>query len=190
MFACSTTRLILRDFVEDDWQAIYALSQAPAVTCYQSWLRLADPIEAQQWVQRAIHHNQLQPREVYNLAVVEREYQAVIGWLGWGRPSDRMRGDYDFGYALLPGVWGRGYMTEALQAAIDYMFEPLEARLVYGECASRNRASARVMEKCGLTLVAQWDERDPTTGAGETHQRYAIGVGEWRQRRSASGPRS
>jgi hypothetical protein len=74
--------------------------------------------------------------------------------------------------------------------AIDYMFEPLEARLVYGECASSNRASARVMEKCGLTLVAQWNEPDATTGTGETHQRYAIGVGEWRQQRSASGPRS
>lgn len=190
MFACSSERLILRDFVEDDWQAIYALSQAPAVIRYQSWLRLAGPIESQQWVQRAIHHNHLQPREAYNLAIVEHATQAVIGWLGWGRPSDRSRGDYDFGYALLPGVWGRGYMTEALQAAINSMFGLLEARLVYGECASRNRASARVMEKCGLTLVAQWNEPDATTGADETHQRYAIGIGEWRQRHRASGPRS
>jgi ribosomal-protein-alanine N-acetyltransferase len=190
MFAYSTARLMLRDLVEDDWQAIAALSQAPAVTRYQSWLRLAGPIEAQQWVQRAIHHNQLQPRQAYNLAIVERESQAVIGWLGWGRPSDRTRGDYDFGYALLPRVWGRGYMAEALQAAINYMFGALEAKLVYGECASSNRASARVMEKCGLRLVAQWDEPDPTTGAGETHLRYAIGVGEWRQRRRESVPRS
>jgi hypothetical protein len=57
MFAYATARLILRDFIEDEWQAIDALSQAPAATRYQSWLRLADLSEAQQWVQRAIHHN-------------------------------------------------------------------------------------------------------------------------------------
>jgi len=62
MFECRTPRLILRDFIEDDWTAIFAMSHAPAVTRYQSWLRLANETEAHQWLQQAIHHNQLHPR--------------------------------------------------------------------------------------------------------------------------------
>ena len=63
MFEFGTTRLLLRDLVEDDWPTIYALSQAPAVTHYQSWLRLATEAEVRRWVQQAIYHNQLQPRQ-------------------------------------------------------------------------------------------------------------------------------
>jgi RimJ/RimL family protein N-acetyltransferase len=182
MFERRTARLILRDFVADDWSAIFAMSQAPAVTHYQTWLRLASESEAQQWVEQAIHHNLLQPRHTFNLAIVRQDTDTVIGWIGWGRPSDRARGDYDFGYALLPDAWGQSYMTEALQAALDYMFETLAAKLVYGECAKHNRASARVMEKCGLRLISQWSEPD-TTGTSQMHERYAIQVEEWRQRR-------
>ena len=141
MFERHTARLVLRDLVADDWTTLFAMSQAPAVTRYQSWLRLTTETEAQQWVQRAMQHNQLLPRQAYNLAIVQPDLRAVIGWIGWGRPSDRARGDYDFGYALLPSTWGRGYMTEVLQSAIGYMFESLAANLVYGECASSNRSS-------------------------------------------------
>jgi [ribosomal protein S5]-alanine N-acetyltransferase len=184
MFELYTARLLLRDLVADDWPAIYAMSQSPAVTQYQSWLRLADETEAREWVQRASYHNQLEPRQAYNLAVVQLEPREVIGWFGWGRPSDRSRGDYSFGYALLPSAWGHGSMSEALQAGLGSMFETLAATLVYGECASSNRASARVMEKAGMALVHQWDEADPATGATETFYRYAMQVAEWRQHRS------
>jgi hypothetical protein len=78
--------LLLRDFVEDDAAAVYALSQEPAVTRYQTWLRLSSPADARQWVQNAIYHNQLQPRQAYNLAIVYQ--QQTVGWIGWGTPSD------------------------------------------------------------------------------------------------------
>jgi RimJ/RimL family protein N-acetyltransferase len=181
MFACHTARLVLRDLIEDDWTTIFAMSQSPAVTRYQSWLRLTSEIDAQQWVHQAMHHYQLSPRQAYNLAIVQQDTRAVIGWIGWGLPSDRALGDYDFGYALLPSAWGQGYMTEALQSAINYMFESLAANVVYGECASSNRASARVMEKNGMILVSQWSESDATTGTSEIHERYAVQVEAWRQ---------
>ena len=78
-------------------------------------------------------------------------------------------------------------MTEVLQSAIVYMFESLAANLVYGECASSNRASARVMEKSGMTLVSQWSEPD-ITGTSADHERYAIQREEWRQRHHVSAP--
>jgi ribosomal-protein-alanine N-acetyltransferase len=177
MFTLHTSRLVLRDLVASDWLAIYALSREAAVTRYQTWLRLSTEAEAQIWVANAIYHNRLQPRNAYNLAVVHQ--LDVIGWLGWGRPTNRELGDYDFGYALLPAAWGHGFMTEALHAAITYMFHSLHAQRVFGECASMNVASARAMEKVGMTLSAMWIEQNQTTREEEEHRRYTIDVTAW-----------
>jgi ribosomal-protein-alanine N-acetyltransferase len=172
-----TARLLLRDFVEADCAAIYALSQEPVVTRYQTWLRLTSEADACQWVQNGIYQNQLRPRQAYNLAVVHQ--QQVIGWIGWGFPSDPVLGDYDFGYALLPAAWGQGFMTEALRAACAFMFESLHAKRIFGQCASSNYASARVMEKVGMQLVHTWQEKDAVTGTPEEHRRYAIDIATW-----------
>lgn len=174
VFQICTARLLLRDLVESDWRAVGAMSRAPEVTRYQTWLRVGGEAEARRWVQEAIYHNELPERGAYNLAVVLLDAEETIGWLGWGPPSDATRGDYTFGYALLPSAWGRGYMTEALRAAVDYMFDSLAASRVVGECAASNVASARVMEKAGLARVAEWDERDEATGVVERHYRYMI----------------
>lgn len=171
-FQLLTPRLVLRDFVDADWSMIYALSREPEVTRYQSWLRLSSEEAVRQWVQNAIDHNRRAPRYAYNLAIVTQADAEAIGWIGWGRAADPTLGDHDFGYALTPSAWGKGYMAEALRAAVTFMFEALGARQVFGECAARNQASARVMEKAGLHLIAQWDERDAETGVDEQHKRY------------------
>lgn len=180
MFELSTTRLVLRDFIVDDWPAIYAMSQASNVVRYQSWLRLTDQVHARDWIGQAIHHNQLQPRQAYNLAVVQATSGNVLGWLGWGRTSDRSRGDYNFGYALLPKAWNQGYMTEALQAGLKHMFEDLSAGYVTGECAKSNRGSARVMEKAGMVLVNEWEEPDVASGLTEINCRYGLQMQQWK----------
>ena len=179
MFELTTPSLLLRDFVEDDWRAVYTMSQEPTVTRYQSWLRLASEDAARVWVTKAMHHNQLQPRVAYNLAVIERNDQHIVGWFGWGLSSDPSHGDISFGYALLPEYWGRGYMTEALQAGLAYMFAHLGAHRVHGECASSNRGSARVMEKNGMALVDRWQETDEHAGVTEEQWRYAITKEAW-----------
>jgi len=173
MLELYTPRLVLRDFVPADWPAVHALCMEPQVTRDQSVLRLYTEEQTRRWLQNAIYHNQLQPRIAYNMAI-ELQPRQVIGWLGWGQPSDRTKGDYDFGYALHPKVWGQGYMTEALQATVRFIFDSLGATSIFGECALSNRASARVMEKAGLTLAARWSERDAGTGVTEDHLCYAI----------------
>ncbi len=181
MLMLHTPRLILRDLVEADWRLVYALSQELSVTQYQTWLRLHSMAEAQQWVRNGMKHNALRPRQAYNLAI-EHQHQA-IGWLGWGKPTDGTQGDYDCGYALLPSRWGHGFMREALHEALGYMFQTLGARQVFGECASGNTASARVMEKVGMTLSATWSEPNDTTDASEEHRRYTIDVTAWQNAR-------
>ncbi len=172
-FCLETERLLLRDFIEEDWAAIHALSREASVTAFQSWLRLDDEEAARRWVGGTIFHNGLRPRHAYNLAVSLKASGQVIGWLGWGKPSRQELGDLDFGYGLSPAFWGQGLMSEALAAAVDFMFRVQKAEVVFGECDSVNIASARVMEKAGLRLVAEWNEVDEESGATVKMQRYA-----------------
>ena len=180
LFQIRTARLILRDIVEEDTPLIQQMAQEPAIIRYQSWLKLDSEEEVRQWVHRAVFHNTQQPRDAYNLIVVERGTHQSIGWIGWGHSDDPTYGEYSFGYALLPKYWGRGYMTEALQAGITFMFETLQAQAITDYCDSSNEASRRVMEKAGMTQVAQWTEE---TGSGVTveYLRFAIQKSEWSQ---------
>ncbi len=58
----------------------------------------------------------------------------------------------ELGYWLGVDYWGKGYATEAMQAAIDYAFTDLEHKALQAGSRVTNPASRRVLEKCGF----QW----------------------------------
>ena len=186
MFQLRTPRLLLRDLVAEDISLIRRMAQEPAITRFQSVLKLNSEEAIGHWVQDTIFHNNLQPRHAYNLAIVESHENRAIGWIGWGHSEDPTHGDYSFGYALLPEYWGLGYMTEALQAGIAFLFETLGAQGVTDYCESTNTGSKRVMEKAGMRLVDRWIEETAPGGSVE-YLRYAIQRAEWREKRRESG---
>ena len=54
--------------------------------------------------------------------------------------------------------WGRGYATEAARAVIEYGFSVLNLHRIYAMHFSRNPASGRVMEKCGMVHEGRFRE--------------------------------
>lgn len=79
----------------------------------------------------------------------------------------------EVGYALLPGFHNRGYCTEALRGAIDFLFAQGFTEVRAGAFED-NLASIRVMEKSGMKKIDHSDEVDYR---GKTHRcvYYAIG---------------
>jgi len=73
-------------------------------------------------------------------------------FLGWFhlRPR-RSDGVIDLGYRLRRPAWGNGYATERSRALIDKGFTEHGIDRVAAETLTVNRASRRVLEKCGLT---------------------------------------
>ena len=63
---------------------------------------------------------------------------------------DHKHDKVNIGYSSCREFWGRGFMTQALQAVIDLCFKELEANRVYAEYFVGNIGSCRVMEKCGM----------------------------------------
>lgn len=178
MFQIHTSRLILRDLHEDDAPLIWRMAHEDAIRRYQEVLRLESEDAIVEFIRTAIIHNNQQPRQGFNLVIVERQRKQSIGWIGWGHSEDSTYGDYSVGYALLPQYWGIGYMTEALRSALTFMFRVLEANGVSDYCEVTNRRSARVMEKQGMKVVASWPG-EAINGSRVEYSRYAIQRAEW-----------
>ena len=77
-----------------------------------------------------------------------------------------------FGYFLEPEYWGQGYATEAAKLVLDLAFGVLGAGLMRASCDAQNRASERVMQKCGL-------KREPRIEA-PGRRAYGISREDWR----------
>ena len=78
-----------------------------------------------------------------------KETQEVIGLL---LEQEQTVESIELGYAIGEPYWNLGYMTEALKAVIDHLFH-LEYQRITAQCFIENKASARVMEKCGMTIT-------------------------------------
>lgn len=64
---------------------------------------------------------------------------------------DREKKSLEIGYGLGSQHWGKGYMTEVVEAMLNYYFSQAGFSTVYASFFPENTASKRIMEKCGMT---------------------------------------
>ena len=57
----------------------------------------------------------------------------------------------EFGFLLARGLWRNGYATEAARAIVEWVFSVPSVSRLAATCDIDNLASARVLEKAGLT---------------------------------------
>lgn len=146
-----TPRLLLRRFTENDAQAMYEnWASDPEVTRF---LRFSphESVEASRktlagW---ATKYSDLTH---YIWAIVRLSDGVVIGSLGVS-PGEHDETVLEPGYALCRACWGEGYMTEALGAVMQFMFDEVGVPLLDCSHAMENPASGRVMQKNGFVYT-------------------------------------
>lgn len=168
----TTERLVLREFVEDDWTAVWAYQVDPRYLRYyhQSTRSEAD---ARAFVQMFVRQQFARPRSKFQLAMILRTSGELIGNCGIRLALGR-DGSADLGYEVAPDHWGRGYATEAARAMLAFGFEQLDLRRVTADCIADNRASARVLEKLGMTLVQRQVAAETFKGRAWDVLHYAL----------------
>ena len=70
-------------------------------------------------------------------------------------------GSVEIGYGIDPAVWGTGYATEAVDAAVRWVLEQPGVIRVEAETDPHNSASQRVLEKCGFLPTGTTGEEGP-----------------------------
>ena len=88
--------------------------------------------------------------KIDSLAIVLKENNKVIGTIGLPKKLDSI---YELGYSLSEDYWGKGLMSEAVKALVDYAFTKLNAFEIDAGCFLENNRSERVLIKCGFKYV-------------------------------------
>ena len=168
-----TERLILRDFMISDWEALDAILSDPEATRYMHFSAwdLKDRWNFFDWI---LENNRVSAPDSYQWAIELYSTGEMIGWFGIGGASEpTVAGARSFGYILSRSEWGHGYMTEALRAIIAYEFDALKSPFLTATCETANPASARVMEKAGMRWIKTVNDSDFEGNLAERHH-YGI----------------
>ena len=145
-----TDRLILREWYLDDVDDLFQYASVPGVGEAAGWPHHKDKEESSYRVKHFIE-------EKHTFAIVYKENNKVIGSLGideYGM-EDKLSEFFDYqgreiGYVLSKDYWGKGIMTEAVQAVIKYLFDILDYDFLICGHYDKNDRSRRVQEKCGF----------------------------------------
>lgn len=95
--------------------------------------------------------------------------EEIIGSIGL---TNIVRGAFHscfMGYQLDERFLNRGYMTQTVNAVVDYAFQVLKLHRIEGNVMPRNRRSIRVAEKCGFVQEGISKEYLSINGVWEDH---------------------
>ena len=145
-----TKRLILRKFKREDAKPMFRnWCNDPEVAKYTLWaahesvettIKLVD-----MWL------NEEKQEKTVRFVITLKEDDEPIGAIDIVHFID---GIPEIGYCLSRKHWNKGYMTEACEAFINYLFELGYPKILI--CADeRNIGSNRVIEKCGFSFTHQ-----------------------------------
>jgi RimJ/RimL family protein N-acetyltransferase len=176
MAACPTLRterLVLRPFEETDLDPYFAVLRAPEVR--RGLRTAAPPSRGDAWRSMALWLGQWELRGSGHWAVQVAD-GPLIGRAGLHRPEVADWPGLEVGWAFHPGVWGRGYATEAGRRAVDYAFEVLGADEVVSVILPDNHRSQQVAARLGLA----WSEdRFLSTFPEEPHGIWRLPRPRW-----------
>jgi RimJ/RimL family protein N-acetyltransferase len=140
-----TQRLRMRHPRLSDAPAIFEYASDPEVTRYMDWPTHTSVQTAVDFVQGCLVR--LTERTELTWALTVPPEDRTIGVI-----SCRMHGhSVDFGYALNRDYWRRGLATEATRAIVEWVSNLEDVYRVWATCDVENVASARVLEKAGLS---------------------------------------
>ena len=181
----TTERLILREFVPSDWQAVLAYQSDARYLCYYAWTERT-PAAVQAFIQMFLDHQKAQPRTKFQLAIVLKSSQQLIGNCGI-RQNTADDHQAEIGYEIAPNHWGNGYATEAVRAIVAFGFTQLRLHRIWAECIADNLGSARVLQKLDLQPEGQLRENQYFKGRWWDTKIFAILAHEWQAHQSAEG---
>jgi [ribosomal protein S5]-alanine N-acetyltransferase len=176
----TTKRLLLREFEEEDWQAVLVYQSDPRYLRYYPWTQRTEQ-DVRAFVRMFLARREEEPRTKFQLAITLAPQGQLIGNAGI-RMNTPDAEEADMGYELDPRYWGRGYATEAASALLAFGFRELKLHRIWAQCMAENTASAHVLEKIGMRQEGRLRENVWMKDRWWDTLVYAILEHEWQTR--------
>lgn len=113
-----------------------------------------------------------------SFAITLLDDQHLIGGIGLRIDPHHPRAE--LGYWLGTLYWGRGYATEAARSVVEYGFTGLGLHRIYALAFRENTASAKVLQKLGMTHEGCLREHLLKWGRFIDLETYGILRSEWK----------
>ncbi len=152
-----TERLRLRELREEDAPQLLKLRGDERVMLYMDRETTKTPEEAQKMALDTINIFHQEQGIIWAVTLKDDDSDTLIGYAGYHR---RMKEDFraEICYALLPGYWGRGFITEATAEVIRYGFGEMNLHSIEGNVSPGNTVSIKILEKFGFQQEAYFKE--------------------------------
>ncbi len=139
-------RLILRRLNESDAEEIYlGFINQPEFLYYRNKEKRTLDEERKSLNRVSEKYNDL---SYYNWLIVLKDTNKIIGSINLR--VEEINETVEFNYVIDNRYTNNGYMTEALAKVRDFCLNELKVNRFQGGCVTKNIASKRVMEKCGM----------------------------------------
>jgi RimJ/RimL family protein N-acetyltransferase len=149
----STPRLRLRRLAQTDAEAIFhSYAQDTEVTRFAVWSPHISVDASRAYVQRCLDGWENGTEYTWAICLLDGSLIGALALRVTGFKADT-------GYVIARRFWGQGYAAEALQAIVAWAFAQATIYRVWAVCDVENTASARVMEKAGMTregILRRW----------------------------------
>jgi [ribosomal protein S5]-alanine N-acetyltransferase len=181
----TTERLLLREFIENDWHAVFAYQSDSRYLQYSPWThRRREHVE--RLVQECIRWQSEQPRYKFQLAILLQTNHQLIGSCGI-RMATAHAPEAELGYELHPDHWGQGYATEAARHMLAFAFQTLHLQRVWAQCVAENTASMRVLERLGMRYKQRLPQHTVMQNRWWDMLEYAMDRAEWQAQTETEG---
>ena len=144
-----TQRLVIREFQPSDRQALLAIVRDPDQIKHML-LFLDTEEQLDGFLSMVAEGARAEPRLQWHFAVEDAATGLFLGICSLMVEPDSPS-SAELGYLFLRQAWGKGYATESSAAILELGFRRLGFHRVWGKCHTQNAASAKVMEKLGMT---------------------------------------
>ncbi len=166
----TTERLVIREFEEKDWEAVYEYTSEPTVMTY-----IPEGVFSEEQAKKFVIENQGEQAKYFPVFLTETE--KLIGHIVF----HKYFGDhtYEIGWVFNQNYYGKGYASEAAKAVLGYAFEELHLHRVVATCQPENIGSYRIMEKIGMRKEGYFKKCIPAGDGWWDEYYYAVLREEW-----------
>jgi RimJ/RimL family protein N-acetyltransferase len=151
-----TSRLRLRGHRAADLADCVSMWADPSVT---KFITGKPSTETQTWARLLAYVGHWSLMNFGYWAIEEKASSAFVGELGFADfrrdVIDSMKGNPELGFALVPAFHGKGYATEAVEAAHTWADAHLPYTRTVCMTNTRNVPSLRVVKKCGYDVFEE-----------------------------------
>jgi len=182
MITLQTNRLIIRDPMLSDIDDWHRLLADPQTMYYLPDIMTSSLAESQQNLENVVIEAQKKERVNYFFAIVEKATGSFVGSVGYTVTEVTTVGKLvGLGYFMLPEYQGKGYMSEAVREVIRFAFEENQVYRISTGCLAENKASERIMQKCGMIKEAEYKSYVWYDGKMKDRVEYRLLKEEWKR---------